>query len=241
MNKLINPFLRNKIFLSLLLILQISTMYGQKIFTEDLKPINTYTIGYQMPILTKPEFQYSHGFTAGFEYIIKYKEKNREKSNFKVKGTDHYILLNNAVGGYFNLDSTNSLYIQSQIGRRITWRPGLKIEAFAGLGYIRTYPNLTYLAEDIKFKENFKKNGEGHFMPSLALGLGWDFYRCWRVPIALNIRPGMYFQFPAEKSYKPYYNIEGSLSFSIYKRRKRTYKQIIIDTFKRKDKKGSKK
>ena len=240
MNKSINFLSNSRTYLFIFLFFKFVTGYGQKIFTEDLKPIHTYTIGYQMPILLNPEFQYSHGFTAGFEYIIKYKEKNREKSNFKIKGTDHHFLLNNAIGEYFNLDSTNSLYIHSQIGRRITWRPGFKLEAFAGLGYIRTYPNPEFLEEDLKFKENFKENGTGHFMPSLAAGLGWDFYRCWKVPIALNIRPGMSFQFPAEKSYKPYYNIEGSLSFSIYRLRKRTYKQIIIDTFKKKEKKDKK-
>ncbi|MBN1187593.1 MAG: hypothetical protein JXB49_35285 [Bacteroidales bacterium] len=187
-----------------------------------------------MPILTKPEFQHSHGFTCGFEFIIKYKEKNKENSNLKFKGTDHHVFLNNAVGGYFNLDSTNSLYVHSQPGSRITWRTGFKLEVFAGLGYIRTYPNPNYLSSETKFVKNFDKNGKGHFMPSVATGLGWDFYRCWNIPIALNLRPGMYFQFPAEKAFKPYYIIEGSLSFSIYKIRERTYKQILIDTFSKK-------
>lgn len=215
----------------------ITNVSAQKIFTVDLKKIHTYTLGYYMPLLTKPEFQYSHGFTAGFDYIIKYREKNKEKSSFRFSGTDRHLYLDNSVGGYFHLDSTNALYLQTKLTKRITWRVGFKIEGMIGIGYLRSYPSKIYLPEEIPLLKNIKENGMGHFVPSLGVGLGWDFYRCCNVPVSLNIRPGMYFQLPAEKKYKPYYGLEGSVSVSFYKKREKSAWEVVKGIFKKKEKK----
>lgn len=95
--------------------------------------------------------------------------------------------------------------VMTETGWRWTFPFAMTAEVLLGIGYLRTYQDgaLYALGPDGNF-EKTDDPGLDRFMPSLSLGLGYDFRRSRLLPVVLFVRYMFFLEVPYTKDYQGY-------------------------------------
>jgi len=152
------------------------------------------SIGYYGETITHP------GLIAGIEYTP------------VVLGKYQMILALNA-GGYVHKRNNTSFFVRGQWGQRITFNNGLFIEQFLGLGYLHQFTHGGELYEVLPNGSIVETpdRGRPNIMPSVTLGLGYDFSKKGIANLSIFLRPELFWKAP----FNGYYLTHPALSTGI--------------------------
>jgi hypothetical protein len=118
-----------------------------------------------------------------------------ERSYLDKNGSTLFQTLN--LGGYYHRDVHYGVFLNTQTGYRYTARFGVSAEALAGVGYLHTFPDgPVFTMDDSGEYEQAFFWGRPRFMPSLSIGVGYDFAQKQIAPIALFVRHQVFFEIP---------------------------------------------
>lgn len=108
------------------------------------------------------EFVLHPGFTLGTDYTI--------------KSMNHFTLhWDTEIGGYVHKRNSNSLFLQSTLGMRLTTRFAVFTDIQAGLGYMLSMPQGdVYRVDDAGYLQLKGRPLYSHIKPTISLLFGWD-------------------------------------------------------------------
>lgn len=112
-------------------------------------------------------------------------------------GRPHQLFARGNLGGYLHPRSHVGLLTGLELGYRATASFGLSGEISAGAGYQHTFlaaPIYEIGADDAVSETHHA--GRASFAPSLSLGVGWDLGSRGGPPLALMLRPHVWWQIP---------------------------------------------
>lgn len=112
--------------------------------------------------------------------------------------TKEQMLVSLNVGGYVHPKNNTSLFIRGQWGQRFNLKSGLFFESFLGLGYLHQF---THGGDKFEVKPNgavvkIPNSGRPMVMPSVALGIGWNFHKNEKFFPSFYLRPELFWKAP---------------------------------------------
>lgn len=142
------------------------------------KPTNI-NLGYFSELVTNP------GLTVGTEYSL-----------FRSKSNKNEISSDINLGFYNHERNSRAIFIDTNIGYRYTSSVGLTFQAQAGIGYIHSY--LGAIEYDVIDGNLIEKPDYGTpgLMPSLSLGIGWDFRKKNIAPLNTYFKCKVFGRYP---------------------------------------------
>lgn len=146
---------------------------------EIKKPKLMYSIGYYGETITHT------GINFGIEY-------------YPFQNDKFQMILATNVGGYVHKRNNSSLFIREQWGQRVTFKNGIFIDEFLGVGYLHHF---THGGEIYEVLPNgavisSPNNGRSMIMPSVAIGTGYDFSKKTKTNLIFYIRPELFWKAP---------------------------------------------
>ena len=101
------------------------------------------------------------------------------------------------LGGYVHHRNHKALFANLQLGQRITFRSGWFLDQSVGVGYLRTFlDGEVYAVDSDGSVEQVANTGRPHFMPSVSVGVGYDFTKKGLANLQLFLRPQVFWQMP---------------------------------------------
>ncbi|MEZ5029771.1 MAG: hypothetical protein R2787_00040 [Saprospiraceae bacterium] len=155
------------------------------------------------------------GFKLGIERPFLTIQKTKNKSNGKIKINRHQFFNTLNLGYYYTKELNHTWFLNTELGYRKTRKSGFKTEVLLGVGYLRTFlTDETYEVDNNGNVSIIKNAGSNYFMPSLAFGLGYDnSLKHPNFPMAISIRPNLFFRYPYNSSLLKHIAIEINLSY----------------------------
>ncbi len=146
------------------------------------------------------------GLQAGVEYYPYLSER-------------HQLILGLAAGGYIHPRNNTSLFVRAQWGQRIKFKSGLFLEHFLGLGYLHQFLNGGELYEVLPNGAVVEKSntGEPKFMPSVALGFGYDFKSPALSKYSFFVRPELFWKAPFNGYYLTHFALNTGVIIKLSK------------------------
>jgi hypothetical protein len=142
--------------------------------------IGNFSVG--MPFTKVFISKYYPLVTAGTEFY--YLNKNHSKIFQAVR-----------FGGYYNAYSTSAVFVNTDIGYRLTFGFGLFADAGLGIGYSHLFrPNAIYKMNDEGQYEQVADWGQPSVMADFSLSAGYDFSTLLRKRFSVYFRYGNYIQ-----------------------------------------------
>ena len=128
-------------------------------------------------------------------------------------GDAHEVFVRGQVGGYLHPRLYWAAFAGGEVGWRSTTSFGLRGEVALGLAYLHTILASPVYAVGSDGQATATTDlGHPGVMPSATLGVGWDFGRRTGVPLAVMLRPIVFWQFPVNQSALVHFG--GLLSFT---------------------------
>lgn len=117
------------------------------------------------------------------------------------------------LGVYWHARYATGLFVSTDLGYRLVFVHGLRLEALVGLGYLHTFDDGTVY--EVNGGQVSTVAGAGHraLMLSALLGVGWDFTVGDHAPFSLFLRVGSFGQYPYNEAVLPH--LEAQLGFSV--------------------------
>lgn len=113
-------------------------------------------------------------------------------ANFQVIGSLHANV-------FRKKDVHTGVSLNPRIGLRHTANWGLTTEGHLGMGYLhRFYAYDQYALDESGAIVKQGKAGQSSAMPNIAIGLGYDFSRTTRLPVAFYLRPSVNWAYPSK-------------------------------------------
>lgn len=146
------------------------------------------------------------GFQVGLEY-------------YPFSSNRHEIILGVAAGGFVHKRNNTSYFVRIQSGQRIYFKSGLFFEQFLGVGYLRQYVQGGELYEVLPNGAvvEIHKSGDSKFMPSIALGLGYNFKSDALSRFSVFVRPEIFWIAPFNGYYLTSFALNLGVNFKIGK------------------------
>jgi hypothetical protein len=138
------------------------------------------------------------GFSAGYfgdklrnaGYLLAWENYLATTQNFTVVGTVQF-------SNYFARQNFTAVAVLPRIGIRYTTHYGLALESHLGLGYLhRFYKFDEYEVNQEGQVTTRRKASQGAAMPSIAVGLGYDFRRKTELPLLYFARGSVNYNYP---------------------------------------------
>jgi hypothetical protein len=130
--------------------------------------------------------------------------------------TDKYqVLVGAKAGAYFHPMNHTGLFIMVQSGHSFRIYKGLHFEQFLGIGYLQSFLNGgdAYYVNAAGQVIKSGSGGDPHFMPSVSLGLSYDFKG--RRRFSAFVRPMIFWQIPFNEASLVLYGFELGTLFKI--------------------------
>jgi hypothetical protein len=117
------------------------------------------------------------------------------------------------LGSYWHARNDVALFVATDIGYRLVFPKGFRLEGLLGIGYLQTFDDGTVY--EVNAGQVSTTAGAGHatLMLSALLGIGWDFTVGDHAPFSLFLRAGSFGQYPYNTAVLPH--LEAQLGFSI--------------------------
>lgn len=114
-----------------------------------------------------------------------------------------------SIGSFVVPRTQTSLFLNTEAGMRLTFRNGLKMELFTGLGYMRVFnAGKTYKQNESGGFDRVFLAGRNYIVQNLTYGFGWDLFNKKGKPLSFHIRPSLYFLVPYNTLYNVLINVE---------------------------------
>jgi hypothetical protein len=119
--------------------------------------------------------------------------------NYLATTTNFQVISSLHVNVFHKTNLHTGISLNPRIGVRHTANWGLTTEGHLGLGYLHRF----FAYDQYKLDESGAivkqgKAGQSSAMPNIALGLGYDFSRVSRLPVALYLRPSVNWTYPSK-------------------------------------------
>lgn len=136
-------------------------------------------VGYFGETLTHP------GLNFGLEYYPHQSEK-------------YQMILSASAGGYVHIRNNKSLFVRGQWGQRVCFKKGLFVDQFLGIGYLHQFTHGGELYEVLPNGAVVETpdSGQPLFMPSVSLGVGYDFSKNSASKLSVYLRPELFWKAP---------------------------------------------
>ncbi len=155
------------------------------------------------------------GLKIGMESALSQKSREKIKRTGKTFTKRKLLFLATSLGGYHQHRFHTGIFINGEIGYRVTKKKGIKTELLVGLGYLRTFVDGdTYGVDDSGNIHRQRHEGQSGVMPSIAFGVGKDLRFTEQGAWSWHIRPSLYFQVPYNHTYLPHFILETGMTFS---------------------------
>ena len=161
------------------------------------------------------DFPKSFGASAGVDFVLHSKIKNKTSKNGLQKANYRDLIVNADIGFYrYRFNNTGVFFIPS-IGKRYYGNRPHYFEILLGTGVVRTfYDGLVYEVDDngkVSIKNYY---GRFYAMADIATTFGWDFEKeKYPKPFALQVKPVLWFQFPYNSFKLPHLSIEAGVKY----------------------------
>lgn len=162
------------------------------------RPKNKIAIGYYGETLTHT------GMVMGIEHYL-----NADAA--------HQMILAANVGGYVHRRNNTSLFLRGQWGQRITFRSGVFVEQFLGLGYLHHFANGGELYEVLPNGAvvNAPNSGRPMIKPSVAVGAGYHLKRITGWDAMFYLRPELFWKAPFNGYFLTHFALNTGFLFKI--------------------------
>jgi hypothetical protein len=117
------------------------------------------------------------------------------------------------LGTYYHARYATALFLSTDIGYRLVFPRGFRLELLLGLGYLHTFDDGTVYEVDSGKVTTVEDSGHPALMTTALLGIGWDFTVGNLAPFALFLRAGAFGQYPYNTAILPH--LEAQLGVSI--------------------------
>ncbi|HMO39313.1 MAG TPA: hypothetical protein PKC76_08925 [Saprospiraceae bacterium] len=162
------------------------------------------------------------GFSVGYfgdkfrnaGYLFAWENYLATTQNFTVVGTIQF-------SNFFATQNFTAVSLLPRIGVRYTTNFGLTLESHLGLGYLHRF--YSYDEFDVNAAGDLIRKGKASqaaAMPSIALGLGYDFSRKTELPILYFLRASVNYNYPNKHFlFEASYAIETGLTYILKRSR----------------------
>jgi opacity protein-like surface antigen len=168
--------MKNLLLLISLVLLALSDAQAQKSYKKYPLQLTTGNHAISMPfyrVLRKP---YHPALSIGTQLTYK-------------RGTHGQLFQAFNLGGFYNKYTATGLLAQTELGYRYYTKAGLFADAFLGIGYLHIFQTREVFKQknDAEY-EKAKDFGRPSATGSFSLGMGYDFSRQAKLPLALFAR-----------------------------------------------------
>ena len=140
------------------------------------------------------------GLALGFEYI-------------PISHQNYQMVFGLDLGGYIHRRNNTSAFIRGKWGQRITVKNGFFVDHFLGLGYLHQFVHGGALFEVLPNGAVVATPDEGQsrFMPSLSLGIGYDFSKNTNADLSFYLSPELFWKAPFNGYYLTHFALNTGL------------------------------
>lgn len=162
------------------------------------------SLGYYGETLSHP------GLNIGIEYGV---PNNRKEQ----------MILSLNIGGYLHKKNNTSLFVKAHWAQRYNFNKGLFFEGAMGIGYLH---HIAHGGDKFEVKPNgaivqVKKYGNPMLMPSVGLGLGWNFFSAHQNRrLSVFVKPELFWKAPFNGYFLTHFAMNGGVIFNLYKNEK---------------------
>lgn len=118
------------------------------------------------------------------------------------------------LGSYWHARNSVAFFVLPQLGYRLVFPHGFRLEALAGAGYLHTFADgKVYAVGDAGQVQRVDDGGHPGLMLSAQLGIGWDFTVDHHGPLSVFVRVGAFGQYPYNTAVLPH--LEAQLGISV--------------------------
>lgn len=173
----------------------------------------------KQPIFLHSSFYYdfpkSFGASAGIDFTIQSKIKSTINKVGKEKIRYRNLILNADIGFYRYRFNNTGVFLIPSIGKRYLSKQPYYFEILIGAGLVKTfYDGIVYTVDDNgKVSEN-NYFGRFYATANISAVFGWNFEHSKQAkPIAIQIKPVLWFQFPYNSFTLPHVSVEAGAKY----------------------------
>lgn len=127
---------------------------------------------------------------VNYGYLLAFENYIATTQNFNILGTIQF-------SNYFVNQNFTAITLLPRIGLRYTANFGLSLESHLGIGYLHRFYNYDEYAVNAQGQVVVKgKASQASFMPSICLGLGYDFRRKTNLSLLYFLRASLNYSYP---------------------------------------------
>ena len=116
---------------------------------------------------------------------------------YLLRKRQYKLFVGTNLGGYVHQRNHKALFATLQFGQRITFRSGWFVDQSIGVGYLITFlDGEVYTVNPTGSVEQMANTGRSHLMPSVSVGVGYDFTNKDIAKLQLFLRPQAFWQLP---------------------------------------------
>lgn len=133
------------------------------------------------------------------------------------KSDMYQIVFSANMGAYVHNRNNTSFFVRSQWGQRATFKSGIFIDHFLGFGYLHQFTHGGDVYEVLPNGEIVENSTKGNpkFMPSIALGVGYDLSKKHGHSIAFFLRPELFWKAPFNGYYLTHFAINAGIMLNL--------------------------
>jgi hypothetical protein len=126
---------------------------------------------------------------------------------------EHGFFTEADLGSYWHARNDVALFVSTDLGYRLVFPKGFRLEGLLGIGYLHTFDDGPVYVVNGGQVSMVSDAGHPALMLSALIGLGWDFTVGDHAPFSLFLRVGSFGQYPYNTAVLPH--LEAQLGFSI--------------------------
>ncbi|MBL7692461.1 MAG: hypothetical protein JNM41_12775 [Flavipsychrobacter sp.] len=121
------------------------------------------------------------------------------------------------IGGYVHARNNTTIFIREQWGQRITYKSGLFVDHFIGLGYLHHFASGGEIFDVLPNGAvvNIPNSGRSMIMPSVAVGTGYNIKRSTGIDLQVYIRPELFWKAPFNGYYLTHFALNAGFLFNL--------------------------
>jgi hypothetical protein len=133
-------------------------------------------------------------------------------------GNDRYqFLWGTNIGGYVHVRNNTSIFIREHWGQRITFKSGVFIDQFIGLGYLHHFSSGGKIFDILPNGAvvNIPNSGRPMIMPSVSVGTGYNIMRSTGINLQIYFRPELFWKAPFNGYYLTHFALNAGFLFKL--------------------------
>lgn len=129
----------------------------------------------------------------------------------------YQMVLATNIGGYVHIRNNTSLFLREQWGQRTTFKSGVFIDQFIGLGYLHHFASGGKIFEVLPNGAvvNIPNSGRPMIMPSVAVGAGYNLKKVSGINLVVYFRPELFWKAPFNGYYLTHFALNAGFLFKL--------------------------